>query len=53
MRPRDLEQNRCLLVGNGCLSDQLIRERVTPGKVDSDLREPQLEELELAKVFVQ
>lgn len=40
MGPRDLEQNRRLLVCDGCLGDQLIRERVTPGKVDSDLREP-------------
>ena len=48
----DLKKNRCLLVGYGCLSDQFIRECVMPGKVDSNFRESEFQELELAKVFV-
>ena len=32
----DLKKNRCLLIGYGCLSDQFVRERVMPWKVDSN-----------------
>ena len=50
---RDLEDDGRLLVRDGRLRRKLVRERVAPRKVDSDLGEAQLEELELPKVLVQ
>ena len=49
----DLKKDRRLLVGYGCLSDQLVRERVVPWKVDPNFRESELQKLELTKIFVQ
>lgn len=49
----DLEEDGGLFVGDGCLGGELVGEGVVPGKVDADLGEAELEELELAKVLVE
>ena len=50
---RDLEQDRRLFVRDRGLRDELVREGVSPRKVDLDLGEAELEQLELAKVLVE
>ena len=52
VRRRDLEDDGRLLVRDRRLCDELVRERVAPGKVDADLGEAQLQELKLPKVLV-
>lgn len=48
-----LEDDASLLVRNGGLCRELACECVAPWEVDTDLRESQLEQLELAEVLVQ
>lgn len=49
----DLEEDRRLLVGDGCLHGDLVSEGIVPGEIDTNFGEAQLEELELAKVLVE
>lgn len=53
MRGRYLEQYGRLLIGNRCLSRLLVGKCIAPRKGYFDLGEPQLQELELAKILVQ
>ena len=52
VRGRDLEDDGRLLVRDGRLRRELVRERVAPREVHPDFREPELEELELSEVLV-
>ena len=52
MRSCDLEDDGRLLVRDGRLRRELVRERVAPREVHPDFREPELEELELSEVLV-
>ena len=52
MSRRDLEDDGRLLVRDGRLRRELVRERVAPREVHPDFREPKLEELELSEVLV-
>ena len=47
----NLEEDRGLFVCDGGLGDELVGERVSSRKVDSDFRETQLEQFKLSKVF--
>lgn len=49
----NLEYYRGFLISKRSLCRELVREGIMPRKVDPNLRKPQLEQLELAEIFVQ
>lgn len=53
MGSSNLEYDRCFLVCQGCLNNELVGKGIAPRKVDANFRKAELQELELPEVFVE